>query len=180
MKKIFIISVSIMMLFLCSCSLEYSYSNGKTADSVYYVFNSSSEICFAAEYTWDESEKDIIIDIPDTVDGYEVTTLGGFTGRGVPTPFCIVAQDDESSADLTVSDGDIENINVTIRLGKNVKEIKCCTMNNILNTDKGRYRFVSEFEIDEENEYFEADENGRLIYSKYSPKFIDSFNYAED
>lgn len=178
-KLISIILFGILMLSLCSCSLEYDYSKGKTVDGVYYVFSSVRKICFASHYTWDEKDKNITINIPDEVDGYKVVALGGFTGSGAPTPFGIFTPNAIMGGSIGCIDENaiVEKISVTIHLGKNVKEIDCTNMNHFLQTKKGTYIFLAKFEIDDNNEYFKADESGKLTYSKYSQDYLDRFNY---
>ena len=181
-KKLFgFIITGIIMLSLCACSLEYTYSNGKTVDGVYYVFSDARKICFASHYSWDEKEKNITITIQDEVDGYKVVALGGFIGSGVPTPFGVYTQNPIMGGDVRcIRKGTaVEEIGVTVRLGKNVKQIDCANMNHFLQTKEGTYIFIAKFEIDENNKYFETDETGRLTYSKYSPDYIDYFNYAK-
>lgn len=181
-KLISIIFAGIIIFSLCSCSFEYDYSKGKTVDGVYYVFSSARKICFASDYAWDEKGKDITINIPDEVDGYKVVALGGFTGRGLPTPFGISTQNDGlyGSIECIEEDAVVEKIPVTIQLGKNVKQIDCSDMGDFLQTGENTYIFLAKFEIDKENKYFKADKNGEITYSKYSSDYIDQFNYKTD
>ncbi len=182
-KAICILLIGMILFSLCSCCLEYDSSNGKTVDGVYYVFNSVRKICFATEYAWDETEKAVTIRIPDEIDGYKVVSLGGFTGSGAPNPFGIRPSSEEracGSIECIPEGTDVEKIPVTIVLGKNVKEIGCSMMDDFLQTENGTYIFLSSFEIDENNKYFEADGNGKLTYSNYSPERIDRFLYQAD
>ncbi len=170
------------MTLLCSCSLEYSNYNQKTIDGVDYFFSGVRKVCFASTYTWNENEKDITINIPDTVDGYKVVALGGYIGSGCPCSFGVSLSNTEMCGDIECLDKntDIEKIPVTVRLGKNVKQIDCSSMELFSQTKEGKtYVFVTKFELDDENEYFKVDENGKIIYSKYSPDKIDNFIYQQ-
>ena len=178
-KLVSIIFVGIILFSLCSCSFEYDYSKGKTVDGVYYVFSNARKVCFAERYAWNEGDKSITINIPDEIDGYKVVALGGYTGRGVPTCFGITTPNDKSCGSIESIEEDtiVEEIPVTIHLGKNVKQIDCSNLGDFLQTEESTYIFLAKFEIDEENIYFKADESGKLTYSKYSENYIDRFNY---
>lgn len=177
--------VTLIVFSNCSCVIEYNSDNTKRVDGVAYVFNSIRKTCFAADYQWDEKEKNITINIPDEVDGYKVESLGGFVDIGGRYPFAIYPPYDENAAfseseEETEEDIVYEKIPVTIRLGKNVKELQLIDMQGYYEGEENTYKFIVKFEIDEENPYFKADENGKLIYSEYSPEYIDYFYYIED
>ena len=183
MKKLIgILLIGILAFSLCSCSLEYGFSNEKTVDGVRYFFSKQRKICFAADYAWNETDEAVTIRIPDEVEAYKVVALGGFVGRGVPVPFGISLPDAEAAGDVDcLEEGTvIKKIPVTIQLGKNVKRIDCVDMDLFLQTEDGTYIFLAEFEADDENPYFKADENGKLTYSKYSSDRIDKFLYKTD
>ena len=57
-------------------------------DGLIFYTGRASHRCFVAGWTWDGDEDHLTITIPDKFNGYAVTQLGGYNGRG-GSPFCI-------------------------------------------------------------------------------------------
>ena len=88
MKRILIVLTLLCFSLLCGCSMHYGEST-IDKDNITFYPSRVNKVCFAGKYYWDSNFGNTIINIPDKVDGYKVTKLGGYTGRGVPTPFWI-------------------------------------------------------------------------------------------
>jgi len=188
MRKITsILLIAFMIIALSACSHAYEYANGKTVDGVYYVFNKYNKTCFAASYTWDEDINNTAIVIQDEVDGYKVTELGGFCGKGMPTPFCITVSREDGV--LYEEGSEPENVNVqnvvfNIHLGKYLKAFENVdSFGDRLVFDEAGYAFYPKFDVDPENKNFSTDENGVLNYSKYSQEALErikQFSFISD
>ena len=195
MKKIISLIIAAVCLSLClsscdfdfsGCSLNYDYDNGKTVDNVYYVFNSKNKTCFAAEYQWDGKSTHIVIQ--DEVDGYKVTQLGGYCGRGVPTPFgidcekSIVNETSSGSANLLWESelpetAVVHYINFDIKIGKYVDCIEETTFEYFYCIDENNYiKPLVTFSVSPDNNDFLVDDSGMIYYVKEGDP--DVFDYA--
>ena len=61
------------------------------------IFEGVSD-CFVAKFYWDGHEKEITF--PDTYNKKPVNSLGGYFGRGVPTPFRIMCKDENDIQEM--------------------------------------------------------------------------------
>lgn len=75
-----------MISLFISCSMNYSCGS---ADEWTYGYSDKLNNCFLGTYYWDGNKDTMQIDIPERFNGYDVTKLGGFTGRGLPMSFNI-------------------------------------------------------------------------------------------
>ena len=89
MKKFTALILSIVLAFLltgCIDEVSMLYTEDAEKDGLTIVINKTAHCCFVGrfEYT-DETE----ITVPDEYNGIPITILGGYFGRGVPSPFTI-------------------------------------------------------------------------------------------
>lgn len=196
LKRCFLFIVAVDLLFcLCGCSLDYDYNNGKTVDSVYYVFNNKNKTCFAAEYLWDGNSTEIVIQ--DEVDGYKVTQLGGYTGRGVPTPFGIY-YNDKNVKNITLNESRAEGerfvvwesklpeavvvhyINFDIKIGKYVNCInEIDGFDEYQKIDQNNYlKPLVTFSVSPDNKSFQVNDFGMINYVKEGNGYSHKFDYA--
>ena len=174
MKKFIALLLALCCIFvLCSCSLSYEYANRKTVDGVCYFFNKLNKTCFAASFTWDGDLNNTEITIRDEVDGYKVTELGGYIGRGLPTPFCIVS-DIQDDSNVNCKDSQTQNVIFTVHLGKNLKEFTNIDgINDDIFVNRQNYSVFYKFQVSPDNKYFSTDDNGVLTFSKYSQEALE-------
>ena len=184
------IALLCLLICLCGCSFAYEYSNGKTVDNVYYVFNKFNKTCFAAQYQWDGKSTDIVIQ--DEVDGHKVTELGGYTGRGVPTPFAIYYQNNIFNETSAESDTFVmyesklpETVvvhykNFNIKIGKYVNSIKVtANFSGYQKIDSYNYiKTLLTFSVSSENKYFQVNNLGMINYVKEGYEKTNGFDYA--
>lgn len=190
MKKIAIITlVLILLVAMSGCSLAYNYAESKDKTWTYGV---SRKDAFVICHQWDGKEENKRIVIPDEFDNVPVTRLGGYHGRGVPSPFSIrlpEAYDNDNT--LIVSDKFFQNqqaiaawfpngyeiveITFTLCLGKNVNSLYYHETCYYQFTEQGKktilYLPVFRFECAEENETFYAKDG--VLYEKATDKVIE-------
>lgn len=193
MKRIFslLIASACILLCFCGCSMDYSFDNGKIVDNVQYYFNSKNKTCFAAEYLWDGKSTDIVIQ--DEVDGYKVTELGGYVGRGYPTPFGIQYKDNRDN-DTNSDEGTINllwesevpetavvhYVNFDIKIGKNVNCLQYTDgFSDYYKMDKNNYfKPLVTFSVSPENNDFSVDKMGKIFNVKKGSNNIHDFDYS--
>ena len=94
MKRIFglLLLVTIISSF-CGCSLLYDYES--YAVGLFDVgYSSALNNAFLGTYNWDGTEENMNVVIPESYNGIKITELGGYFGRGVPSPFTISPTED--------------------------------------------------------------------------------------
>lgn len=180
MKKISVLLSFIILLLCCGCSMHYG-ENTILKDNITYYPSSVSKVCFVGTYSWDGTQDTTTIDIPDKVDGYRVTKLGGYTGRGVPTPFYI---DFSSIGSYYYEDipnnAEIITYHFTLNIGKNLNEIQRVFIDEYLKiNDSDRYaKIVFTVNCNKDNKHFYS-LDGKL-YNRKDNTLITEFNYLED
>ncbi len=186
MKKL--LSLCLMLLFaltlsLTGCCLFYNmeYDSESGFDIGYSELYNDA---FAAAYMWDGKEDTTALTVPDEYDGMPVTSLGGYFGRGVPSPLQLTLDDEarrllcpdaiEWYATDFVSDENICEffpLSFSLHIGKNVKEINGLALFYFIvarhesNAKSILNYYVPLFTVtcDEENEVFYS-EDGKLYY----------------
>lgn len=173
----------IPMLFLAifslsSCSLAYNID-----DLDEYVIGYSKKNAFigCVTYNLDTTE----IRLPSEYKGVKVEELGGYYGRGVPTPFFLTYSDITTgfTTDLdNISKNDtIIEVNINIYLPKYLK--KCSYIQQLVcgfseNDHDIIYIAKCNYYIDSENEYFYT-KNGKL-FNKSDNTIVDKLIYQDD
>lgn len=95
MRKILTIILSICLTFcLSGCIYEevaMLYSDSAEIDGFYVAINKTANCCFVGEYNCIEYTENSEITIPDDYEGIPIKRIGGYYGRGVPTPFQFIS-----------------------------------------------------------------------------------------
>lgn len=202
MKKTYIaLLLTFIIIFLSGCFLEdmsLLYSESGEKDGFYIAVNKAADCCFVGGYNCTEYTEQSEITVPDKYDGIPIKRIGGYYGKGVPTPFSISLADiymnaPEGSEYDCVFSGDIddlahgenyivEDIVFHLNIGKHVEEIQYVDMDNYyphINDDNSItfYRPVVSVTCSEKNKFFYSD-NGKL-YNKSNDELIDGFAYME-
>ena len=81
----------------CGCSLLYDYES-YAVGSFDVGYSSALNNAFLGAYNWDGTEENMNIVIPESYNGIKITELGGYFGRGVPSPFTISLTDNALNA----------------------------------------------------------------------------------
>ena len=89
--------------------------------------------------------KNVVLDIPDTCDGYRVTALGGYIGSGTPCPFWVSLPDTLSVysgySESTLPDhAQIDQYHLVINIGKYLRKDEFIVMDDYY--EVGYNRFV--------------------------------------
>ncbi len=201
MRKIFAVILSICLTFcLSGCSFEgvsLFYSDKAEVDGFYVGINKTSNCCFVGSYNCTEYRENLEITIPDDYEGIPIKRIGGYYGRGVPTPFSISLADlymnapEDSEYDVIFSGGInefeiledyvIEDVVFNLNIGKNIEVIEFVTMDEYyphINDDGSItfYHSVVNINCSDENKHFYS-KDGKL-YNKKTDELISDFAYV--
>lgn len=201
-----VLSCLLSLLFLVSCvSNVYQaapevclfYSDSGIQDGFYIAVNKLADCCFVGCYFCEEYTEGMEITIPDEYGGIPITRIGGWFGRGVPTPFSIslgssflnAPADSEYSA---VYGGSIENYQFddpytveelvfVLHIGKNIQTVEYVDMDEYyphINGDGSVtfYHPVVYINCSEENPYFYSRDG--LLFDRETDAMIGLFAYA--
>lgn len=145
MKKMVSFLVLLCLSFsLCSCSIWYDYVNNAIG-SFDVGYSESKNKAFLASYTWDGSEEGMNIVTPNDYNSVIITGLGGYTGRGVPSP-CMITLSSEAQMQLcsdatkwyyashtaNMNDADVQYLHFQLHVGEHIKEIENLSMGGII------------------------------------------------
>ncbi len=173
---IYIILSSVFVLYSCSTS----YSIDETDECV-IGYNKKNAFIGYVKYDLDTKE----IYLPSEYNDVLVEDLGGYYGRGVPTPFFLaytgITEGFSTSRDEIDSNDTVIEVNIDIYLPKYLK--KC---SNIRTEVTGYYEgdhsviFIAKcnYYIDNSNEYFYT-KNGKL-YNKSNDTLVDNLIYQDN
>ena len=147
MKKFFaLVLVLGLLLSLSGCFAEevslFWTERGKQ-NGFYIAVNKMARCCFVGAYDCLEYTENMQITIPDEYNGIPVTRLGGYYGRGLPTPFHILvdmrlSEDDPYpdgapscwAASVLPEGSKTEDLLFNLHIGKNLKTIKFVDMDS--------------------------------------------------
>ena len=154
MKRLASLFVLILCLVLAGCSMDYSTDRYVEQDGVIYYTSSREKVCFAScTFLWDGEADHMEIVIPDTVDGYRVTALGGYLGRGLPCPFQLVMPVDPADP----PDGaPVRDLVFTLRLGRYVGAINSAVISETYLLDGEYVRPVFYVICDRNNSHYRS------------------------
>lgn len=150
-----------------------------TVDQLKFYTHSIFKTCFVGVYTWSSDSSYAVLDIPDTVEGYRVTSLGGYANA--PAPFMIIFPDAWSvySPNALPKDAVVEQYHFDINIGRNLREDTLISMDVYHRVGKNRYaQVLVSVNCSEDNFHFYA-EDGRL-YRKSDGALVEGFFYASD
>ena len=204
MKKIIKTAVLLLICALLTVAFTLSgcflfYSGEYTEDMRMFVgYSKIRKKAFVGQLSGDLENTDFVL--PDEYMGCPVTTLGGYFGRGVPSPFCLEMELPEEygeyveewrtfaahDPELDETGDGWETVIFHVALGKNLRSIRytlpCTYLGIEVDYDEEGvpvrdilYKIVPFFTVSEENETFYA-EGGRLYY-KDSGEPVGEFEY---
>lgn len=190
MKRLIAFIFAILVLFsFCGCELledlSLLYVGSVYVDNLHICINETADCCFAGSYTCNEYTYGMEITIPDEYEGKPIKHIGGYYGRGVPTPFYF----DISSASTndmvysTVDEAQYEVMDLpyVLNIGKNVDTIVYVVNRYYPNIEEDGsvvfYHPVVSINCSEENKHFYS-ENGKL-YNRKTQELVEDFYYAD-
>lgn len=200
MKKLsLLLLISVLLFSMCSCSLWYDHENNAIGcfDVGYAEFTKDA---FVASYNWDGSNEGMNIVVPEVYNDIKISGMGGYFGRGVPTPFIIHFSDEARAKFCPSATGwfyashtaNIENANVQylpfqLHISKNIKEAVNLCMGGIIVAERVEneeeickvYVLTCYVTCDEENKTFYS-EDGKLYYRKNNVLVEDIVYYDFD
>ena len=193
----FLISLA---LTLTGCTLCYEF-DGNAIDNFDVGYSDELDDAFVATYHWDGSDDTKNIVIPEEYNGMKITSLGGYTGTGLPHAFSVDPEqfylknyeDDVNqwfASSIYRDIGTVETVylNFNIRISKNIEQIKCHTLDCFsegVYFDGEEYHskimivFLYHITCDEENEIFYA-KDGKLYYRENDSLVSDILYYDHD
>lgn len=177
--------------------LSLQYSEHAEMDGFYIGINKRASCCFVGNYECEKYTENMEITIPDEYQSMPVKRIGGYIGRGYPTPFIIAMGDlymnaPEESEYNKVYIGDINNFDIeenysvenpvfTVNIGKNIDAIVNVDMDVYyphINEDGSItfYHPVVNINCSKENKHFYS-KDGKLYY-KETDELVSDFAYA--
>lgn len=192
MKKIISVFFIVALLFtLVGCSLAYD-GNAKVGNfDVYY--SDFYKDAFLGGYYWDGSKEGMNIVIPEEYNGYTVTELGGYHGRGVPTAFGVVIDEKShypevyewvtASQKAVSKDCEVVYYTFNIHISKNIEKIEFHNLDSfVLGEDLSGNEKIAiiplyKFTCDQDNKNFYV-KDGKL-YDKKNDSLIENINYYD-
>ncbi len=85
-KTIGILALCLLSVFiLWGCSTDYS----EWGQEGNFTFAYGDKTAFVTEYRWDGTAEGTNIVLPESYEGRKVVAIGGYFGRGLPTPFTV-------------------------------------------------------------------------------------------
>lgn len=185
MKKVCIaIAAAGLLLFLCIFLTECSGMYGRedlTDGNMCYTTHNIFRTCFASVYAWTSDSGDDVLIIPDVIDGYRVTSLGGYVGSGAPCPFLIHFPDAVSiCTEATLpEDAQVEQYHLVLYLGKHVDADTFVVLDEYFKMEDGRYvQILTTIHCSEKNPHLYS-EKGKL-YRRIDDSLVLGFFYEAD
>ena len=145
-----------------------------------YGVNTLTKKGFASTYHWSTTATEAEIVIPDAVNGYTITELGGYDGKEV-SPFTVELSlyGDATLADAVPEDAQIEQYHLTLHIGKKIKAVNSVTMFSYYKLSEQQFvQILVSIECDEENPYFYS-QDGKL-YQRADNTLVEGFFYYSD
>ena len=187
----FIFLSLIFVLLVSSCSLNYDIADYGNIIIGYSKFENNA---FVGCINFDINNDNPNIVIEDNYKGIPITELGGYFGRGVPTPFCVLAEIETPDvnrnfttnydSDFIYSDNvQIHEYYVNIYLPLTLKSvtytIKDVVCSSYENNDGEEitdiYIVRCNIQIDDSNKYFYSIDS--KLYDKNTNTLVDKFIY---
>ena len=170
-----------VMLMVTGCT---GYGNERaSAENVSYILSESGKKAFAESYTWNLDPANTDIQLADTIDQAKVVSLGGYMGTGVPCPFEILAEKEESMIYPSSTDPNPYDVKAvytdvpfTIHIPANMEKITLFHGGYYMgkrkeNGDLAFYCPYFRFTCDDDNRYFY--EKDGILYRKSDDEPVD-------
>lgn len=115
-------------------AVNYSEIDWHSGDGFAYLIRDGVKKAGPCVYTYDPASGNTVIDIPESYGEYPVKSLGGYVGKGGPCPFYIELKGVRVVSGVALSDGSFawylnnqdlepENVDLTLNIGPNIREI---------------------------------------------------------
>ena len=178
-------SVLLLMLLACTFMLMVWGCNLYNVENIYadglcYTLNAHKKVCFAGAFAWDG--ENMVIEVADEIERHPVTSLGGYTGKGVSNPFSVHIEGVHStwSEGALPSGARIRQLHFTVNIGKNVEELKNIEMKDYYQIGDTRefYQILVTVNCAEKNQTFYS-RNGKL-YRSSDDSLVECFYYFPD
>lgn len=157
---------AVVVLFLLNgCSLFYHLVEFPD-EKLDVGINKYKGECFAAHYYWDGDTSNMTVVLKEEYNGYTLTELGGYFGRGVPSPFEIIMPDEFEGGTMksveSYDDYEVTELVFTVTVPKTLKSVTYLSDFNYY-----VYEFPSgETKMYSVNMYFECDGLNPYLYSE--------------
>ena len=179
------ITALLSVLILGGCT---GYDSMVEQNGIRYAVTASGRKAFAADVIWQVSSDPQEITIPDAIDKASVTSLGGFYGTGVPTPFMITGA--AGSYDFSTDTPDpsrygapirIETVPFTIAIPDSVTEVRQAAAGGCygVRTENGEIVFYApevSFSCSENHPVFTTD-SGMLVSKEDQSPVIENEDF---
>lgn len=177
-KAIRLLLVLALLLLIANyiTSCPNMYSGDQIVDNLCYMENDVLPICFASHYSWESNEREVVVDIPDEIDGKAVTELGG----NAVYPFLVNLPHSRYGCgeDLLPENAVIEHYHMVINLGENIRKADWVEMDEYHCIGNNRFvQILVTINCPEENRWFYS-ENGKLYHKDGT--LVTGFFYASD
>lgn len=182
---------------ITGCAMTYD-----TVKEDPFIFGVSKfdQNAFVGVYFWNPDDSSRDITVPDECQGYRITQLGGYVGRGVPSPFgvnvpledLVAAEEYFATNEMYFFDGLVQqwdgyflhDVDFNLYLGVNIAEIQFVSMGiyfAVVTEDNGdtfatAYRPRFTITCDEDNHHFYSLE-GKL-YERGTDTLCSEFTYV--
>lgn len=181
-KMLLIVIINIVIMFLMTGCLKVK-TDFEDEGNWKYGLQKFPKKCFVAQYNWDGDRENMTIEIPESYNGIDITTLGGYSGSvrvqfGIYLPVSMWDEQTYPSEDgwsfysteseELVENEDYETLQFHIILGDNITQIE----GPIKTVDYyGKSRFVSKQDVEEHIQYkieyyYECSEDNPAFYSE--------------
>lgn len=187
----------LVTLLLCLSGCSYLYEHENEAVGAFDVgYSRLLRDAFLTNYMWDGTQEGLRIETPERYGSYSVTGLGGYCGRGVPSPFHIEPSESARerlcpeaarwyfiSTTRNIDDYTLEYVQFSLHIGKNIKAAKNVWLGGLVYAEcEGEvrdrvYMLTCYVTCDEENRFFYA-EDGRL-YERKTGALVEGIVYAD-
>lgn len=146
--------------------------------------NTWSKTCFVSTYWWPAKTDYVEVDIPDSVEGYRVTTLGGYGGSTAGSPFMVELPYKQvitvhHGAGTLPEDAQIEQYHMVVNIGENLRKIDLTSMDVYYETKDNQFiQILVTVNCDEDNRTFYS-KDGKL-YRRSDNSLVEGFFYYSD
>lgn len=170
MKKLYLLFLFLLCFFLQSCTdSSMNYTCELYDDKIEIGYNTSNSDAFIGGVFWDFDLEDTMIIIPDSYNGCNVTTFGGYSGIGNPTPFALnILTENYESYHSSLDENQLlvcEEVIINVKLNRFLEKVELAyfDVDGYYLLEGVYYKITLYFDNNEYNEFIYA-EDGLLYY----------------